>query len=231
MEVHVLNVDCLKISLENEYSNLLVMREALIQGPVKAEDEYSFFEDRAIFISEKYKVCTKEDYLKGKDEFEKIKAIKKGSKINFWFGKDVFCQVNFWFLLNFLKDKIDTNEFYLVIPKDDENCSFSNKDKREISFKERTLILKEEIEIFCMLWTLFIKKEYEDMKDKIQTLKNKYPFLKETITALININKVEEEIRTLYLKEQNFEKLFKKICKDYSIYGYGDIQVKYLLNL
>ena len=229
MEYHILNGDCLKETLKNEYSNLLVMREALVQGPIEEKDETSFFEKRANFISEGYNACSKETYLKGLSEFEKIKAIEKNSTINFWFGKDVFCQVNFWFLLNLLKNKIETNNFNLIVPNENQNCSFSNKEKREESFKKKIAISKEDLKIFCKLWDLFTQKQYTKMKQEGKVLESNYPFILETIEAIINIHKVEKEFIQLSIKENNFKKLFQEISKEYSIYGYGDMQVKYII--
>lgn len=227
MEVHILNGDCLKKKLKDKYSNLLVMREALMQGPIEEKDEKSFFENRALFLSKEYNVCTKEDYFQGMDEFIKMKAINEGTIIHLWFGKDVFCQVNFWFLLKFLEDKIETNDFYLVSPRQGNDCSFSKKSKE--AFKKRTHITKEEFKIFCKLWTLFVNKEYLKMENEIESLKDKYPFLIETIEAIKNIAKVEKEFLKLYKEEKDFKKLFQKVCKDYSIYGYGDLQVRYIV--
>jgi len=229
MEYHILNGDCLKETLEDEYSNLLIMREALIQGPIEEKDETSFFEKRADFISEEYKACSKETYLKGLSEFEKIKAIEKNSIINLWFGKDVFCQVNFWFLLNLLKNKIDTNDFYLVLPNENQNCSFSNKEKREESFKKKITISKEDIKIFCNLWDLFTQKQYTKMRQEGEVLESNYPFILETIKAIINMQEVEKEFIHLSIQENDFKKLFQKISKEYSIYGYGDMQVMYII--
>lgn len=228
-DYHILNGDCLKESLKDEYSNLLIMREALMQGPIKDKDETIFFKKRAQFISQEYKACTEEEYLKGLDEFEKMKEIEDNTNINLWFGKDVFCQVNFWFLLDYLKDKQDSNSFYLVSPEEDKNCSFSRK--RDNSFKNRVLISKDDFKVFSKLWNLFIEKEYKKMPKEIKSIEKKYPFLEETIQAIINMEDVEKEFIKLHKKENNFGKLFQKICQDYSIYGYGDLQVMYLLGI
>lgn len=229
MEVNILNGDSLKNLLKDEYSNLLVMREALMQGPIDDKDMNDFFEKRAIFISEEYKACTKEEYLAGINEFNKIKEIKKDLNINLWFGKDVFCQVNFWFILNFLKQKIDTNEFFLITPKESQDCSFFDKEKRDKAYQKKIHITKKDLIIFCTLWKLFQKKQYSKMQKEIEEIQLKYPFLKETIKAIENLQNIEKEFKKLYKKEKNFGTFFQKICKNYSIYGYGDLQVSFLI--
>lgn len=225
---NIVNGDHLKNLLEKDYSNLLVMREALMQGPIQETDINSFFEKRALFISNEYKACTKEKYLEGMDEFHKIKKIEDGAEINLWFGKDVFCQINFWFLINFQQEKFDTNDFYLISPKECQDCSFTNKEKRVVSFEKKLLISKKELKIFSKLWNLFVNKQYLKIQEEIQKIESKYTFIKETVEAILNMGKVEEEIQKLSTEEKDFYKLFDKVSKTYSIYGYGDLQIKYI---
>ena len=207
------------------------MREALIQGPIKEKDETLFFKKRAEFISQEYNACTQEKYIKSLDEFEKMKEIEKNADINLWFGKDVFCQVNFWFLLEYLKNKKDSNNFFLVFPKENESCLFSNKKSRKYSLENRVAISKDDFIVFSRLWNLFVQEDYTKMLKEIETLEQKYPFIEETIQAIISMKDVEKKFIKLYKKENNFKKLFQKISQEYSIYGYGDLQVMYLLGL
>ncbi len=228
-EYNILNGDCLKEQIKNQYPNLLIMREALMQGPLQKEVNDDFFNKRATFISQEFKACTKKEYLNDIDEFDKIKAIEDNCDINLWFGKDVFCQVNFWFLLNFLKHKKDTNKFYLISPKEDQDCSFSHEDKRVESYENKTLIGKEDFDIFCKLWSLYVDKQYSKIDQEANAIYNKYPFLKETIKAIENMQDLEKEFIKQYKTGTKFKDIFLKICDEYSIYGYGDLQVQYIL--
>ena len=43
--------------------------------------------------------------------------IRDNSDINLWFGGDLFCQVNLWFVLNLLKENLSECKLFLIIPK------------------------------------------------------------------------------------------------------------------
>lgn len=230
MEYHILNGDCLKEKLKNKFSNLLVMREALVQGPTKANDLDYFFEKRALFISKEYEICSKEQYLNDtKNEFTKMQNIQKNSNINFWFGNDLFCQINFWFLMDFLKEKQNTNNFYLVIPQGQANCSFGNEQNIEESFNKRIKISNEDISIFAKLWKEFQEENHSSMNDITVTIREKYEFIGQTIDALIDKSNIDETLHKLSKEEKDFQELYKKFSLLHPIYGYGDIQVAYIL--
>lgn len=229
-EYHILNGDCLKEKLKDKFPNLLIMREALIQGPTKGNDLDDFLEKRSLFISQEYKACSKEQYLDDtKKELIKIKNIQQDSNINFWFGTDLFCQINFWFLIDFLKDKKTINSLYLVIPQEEENCSFGSNKNIEKSLKKRIEISDQDIRVFVKLWEKFQEEDYASMKKLIKDTMRKYNFLDKTIDALINKSNINETIRKLSKEEKDFKKLYKNFCLLHPIYGYGDIQVEYLL--
>ncbi len=224
---HITNGDNLKQLLQDEYSNILVMREALCQGPIQDDN---FFENRSQFISQEYKACTQEQYLESIEEFEKIKNIPDNMDINLWFGTDVFCQVNFWFLIAFLNNKHDSNSFYLVLPCSEQNCSFGNKEYAKTAFTNKIQLTSDEIEQFSMLWKAFQKDDYETIENIVKNLQNRFSFLPEAVEAMVNLPKCLEELSAFNKMHDNFIDTFKEFSETYSIYGYGDLQVKYLLN-
>lgn len=95
-QYHILNGDCLfKIFPKNLQGEIIIWREALIDGPVSRDN---FFQDRERFISENYSAEGNYSEMVLK-EFEKISNISENEKVFLWFEEDAFCQVNLWFLL------------------------------------------------------------------------------------------------------------------------------------
>ena len=104
-EYHILNGDALKEQFpEDIKGTLIIARECLIEGNVDGDTFDSFFNNRAQFISKNYG-DTKEAYLQNvKTEFQKILTLEPDSNVNLWFEDDLFCQVNFWFIIHLLSE-------------------------------------------------------------------------------------------------------------------------------
>src|SRR5688572_17976133 len=100
MNVHVLNGDALKENFPLA-GDIIVCREALVDGPVDALSFESFFEDRAAFIAESFD-AEKDSYVNlVRNEFDRLANCNHESAIHLWFEHDLFCQVNLWFILYF----------------------------------------------------------------------------------------------------------------------------------
>ena len=81
-----------------------------MDGPLFQEN---FFETREKFIRENW--SPDGDYQKMViDEFLKIKEVEGGFEVYFWFEDDLFCQINYWFLVNELADR--TLDLFRVFP-------------------------------------------------------------------------------------------------------------------
>ena len=73
MKVHILNGDCLQSTLQAK--NAIIMREMLIEGPLKADSLEAFFYQRADYLEKTYAIPTEEYNKKTVTEFKKIKQI------------------------------------------------------------------------------------------------------------------------------------------------------------
>jgi hypothetical protein len=51
-----------------------------------------------------------------KAQIENLKNIQPGDTINLWFEHDLFCQVNMWFVIHFLRSANISNDVYRVMP-------------------------------------------------------------------------------------------------------------------
>lgn len=193
----------------------------MVDGPLSEEN---FFKVREAYIS----TFTEDtDYEKKViSEFKKIENIEDGSQVNFWFEDDLFCQVNFWFLISSLKQKSVSK--YRVFPKDQLKVFAFSDEQELLSLKdEAQLISDSETDTIITLW-----QDYQG-----NTLKKEYPtsqILRNLPEILIAQENRFNGVLRAYLKEllhsdSEFKTIFKKFQKDYPIYGFGDLQLKNLL--
>lgn len=237
-QFHILNGDSLRQQFpENIQGDIIVARECLIDGDVKGENLEELFASRAKFLSQNYGGTEQNYYDKTASEFLKILEINDNSDLNLWFEDDLFCQVNFWFVVNLLLKKGKNNQIFLVRPQIHTQYGFSGLKKSElISIYEDRLILTE-LDKISGLWESFQNDDTKKMIVIANELKNNYPFILSAVKAHIqripmngnlgrpteSLIKIMEEFRT-----EEFGLVFREFNRRESIYGFGDLQVKRL---
>lgn len=237
---HILNGDALKsqfpLSLRGE---IIITRECLIDGNIKGENLNDLFRNRANFISENYPNNSKKDYYeKTVNEFEKILNIADKSEVNLWFEDDLFCQVNFWFVLHLLMESKKALKIYLVRPQKLSRYGFGTLSKDELIDLYSNRILLKQKEILSQLWSSYQKNEMDKLTEQANLLKEDYPFILKAVKAHIlripkegylgrPIESLKEIIRDF--KTTDFTIIFKEFNKREFIYGFGDDQVRQLL--
>ncbi|PZU91350.1 MAG: DUF1835 domain-containing protein [Chryseobacterium sp.] len=229
---HITNGDYLAEELKNTSikGEIIVCREALITGTLKADSLEEFWEVRAKSIADDYNVSEKSYYENSVSEFEKILNIPEGSEVNLWFEDDLFCQVNLWFCISLLS-KIDDLKIYRVFPKiDAENYwkgfSDSNHSDLEDLLESKVVFNKNDIELTLKLWKAYQNNDMDSLKQLSYNQSNCFHFLKEVTDAYINI-KPENFIRNQIENGlTDFDSVFKKFQKELGIFGFGDLQVR-----
>ncbi len=239
-QYHVLNGDSLKEMFPDIIEGeIIVMRECLIDGEVQGQTREAFFETRATFLSMNYGGSKQDYYQKSVKEFDKINLIQKDSKIHLWFEDDLFCQVNLWFVAHLLVENNRMDHVYLIRPETHDQYGFGGLSKTELNeaYTKRTEL--KHLAAIAELWTLYQNNESERMLEVAIKLEARYPFLiravKAHIDRLPNGNLEGRPLRSLraIMKELNtkdFAPIFREFTKRESIYGFGDLQVKRLLN-
>jgi len=98
MVYHILNGDSLAHKFPNTQigGNIIVMREALIDGDLSGENLHDFWQSRAKQVG----VTEAQYYHRVVSEFEKLMNAPANSEFNLWFEYDLFCQVNMWFVIS-----------------------------------------------------------------------------------------------------------------------------------
>lgn len=220
---HILNGDCLAEKFpKNLEGESIIWREALIDGPVS---DNNFLENRKKFITENYDSESNYDELVVK-EFQKMQNIPEGSAVFFWFEDDLFCQVNFWFLISNLN--LRNKKILRVFPKDKEK-GFAETNENDLleMFDSAKEINDTERKLISDLWKGFQQNNL--LKNaSLEIVRN----VEELIIANENIfnGALESQIIDIQKTAETFEEVFTIFNQKYPVYGFGDLQLKRLMN-
>ena len=171
-------------------------------------------------------------------EFMKTQDIPEGAEVNLWFEQDVFCQVNLWFTC-YLFDHFNVrNDIYLVMPEKQTQYGFAWYKPNQLLglWKKRKQFVH--MKSFAHLWECYAKNEVEALDNAGRELHMEYPFLVSAIGAYLEsipnnewlgrpVNALQIIVKELGTNQ--FGAVFQEFCKRESIYGYGDLQVKRLM--
>jgi len=232
MIFHILNGDALAARLKSISGEQIIMREALIEGPLEFENLNKFLALRAKHFESCYQDDKYHSYTT--PQLLKLKTIKHEDHVILWFEEDLFCQANLWFLLYYLiKNKIFN--LSLVLPNTSTPYSFANMSDLDLksALKNRTPL--QHLSKLTLLWKYYSANELSQLSLLGNQLEE-YPFIARAITAQQMreaVNGLNHPQRVLLaiskeLKTQEFAKIFPLFCLRASIYGYGDFQVKRL---
>ena len=187
MKVHILNGDCLQYVLQAE--NALVVREMLVEGPLKADSEESFFHLRADYLEKTYGIPASEYQQKTVSEFKKMHRIPKHSEVYLWFDFDLYCFVHLLFIIElFQADK--TLKLYVVRPLRKRKFriwrgfNLHTKDDLMQAFSQKTKLSRKDIQAFRHVWKR-LGKNSSGLHHRLVPFLNKhlqdYPLLEKAI--------------------------------------------------
>ena len=240
-QYHILNGDALKAQFPKKLSGeLIIARECLVDGNVHGSDLEELFGARAQFISTHYEGYTEQDYYKnGVTEFKKVQNIQGPADINLWFEDDLFCQVNFWFVVYLLHQSGQENSIFLVRPPKHTPYGFGGLDESELNFIYEQRVLLTEIPEIASLWSSYQTGNIQQLLNTAKALKEQYPFILPAVQAHMdripngeNLGRPKQALLRIMgkLKTQEFGPIFRAFNQEESIYGFGDLQVKRLLD-
>ena len=235
-QYHILNGDSLKNQFPNEINgDIIIARECFVDGDVKGESLDELFTSRANYLSKNYGDTCQYYYDHIVPEFQKMLNIRDNSDINLWFGGDLFCQVNLWFVLNLLKENLSECKLFLIIPKKYYCQGFSLWNESDfLSAIENRLKLKK-VNKLSRLWKYYQDNNIELLIKASKDFKNIYPFIYNAIDAYIQmipkngrLGRPVESLTNIMidLNTKDFGHIFKEFNKREKIYGFGDLQVK-----
>ncbi|WP_415324761.1 DUF1835 domain-containing protein [Chryseobacterium sp. MMS23-Vi53] len=229
---NILNGDCLADQLKETTIGgaMIVCKEALVIGPLFAENLNVFWKMRSEFIAKEYHVEASDYFDKTFPEFEMILNIPDESQVNLWFEDDLFCLANMWFCISLLS-KNKRLKLYRIFPKTSEKdhwkgFSVSTNSDLEEALQARILFKENDIDLALQLWKAYQSKDRNQLKQLSKNQSDCFHFLDEVIEVYLN-NHFEVFIKNLVENgTKDFNLIFEKFQKKFAMLGFGDLQVK-----
>lgn len=238
---HILNGDCLFEQLKNTSieGDFIVCRECLIDGDVKAQNLNDFWGIRANHISKTFHVIPDEYYRKSVKELEKIINIPEKSEVCLWFENDLFCQVNMWFCLSLLADRLDLKicRIFPIVENQDEiwkGFSNANSPSLEQAYLQRVVFSQHSVDLGVKLWQAYQNDEFTSLSQLSSIESDVFQYLEDICQAHIDrfpndnsLGRPERVIQDIIQQTTtDFYPLFSIFSEKEGIYGFGNLQVK-----
>lgn len=242
---HILNGDCLaeqlkQTTIQNEY---IICRECLIEGEVNAPNLADFWKIRARFITENYGATSEDYFERTVREIEKLNTIPSNAEVCLWFENDLFCQANMWFIISLLVAQ-PTLKVFRIFPKINKlsdtwkGFGIATTETLEHAFQEKVLFQTSDIILGNNLWTAYKNHDFEKLTELSKIPSNCFQNLAEVCQSHIDrfpdnnsLGRPERVIKEIIdTKSADFEVVFAEFSNKEGIYGFGDLQVKSMLD-
>ncbi|MFZ1701221.1 MAG: DUF1835 domain-containing protein [Pyrinomonadaceae bacterium] len=215
---------------------VIVCREALISGPIDAENLDEFWDQRARFILAEYAEDEIEYQEKVADQLSRLTELTAEDEVNLWFEYELFCSVNMWFCLSLLSNT--DAKVYRVEPigldvlERWEGFGKFAADDLKACFELRTELTKNDVDLGSLLWDAYRHKDQAGVNSLADTESTCFPYLKEVARAAVDEDVEPVEVLRAITQngETDFGKIFVEFKKRAGVYGYGDLQVQALLD-
>jgi hypothetical protein len=243
--IALLNGDCLADQLNGAKLPLetVVFREALVSGPLGGATWEEFWETRVGFLTKQYGATALEVQEKTVAELDKIRSLTDGVELSLWFEDDLFCQVNLWFVLNLLSESQNIKIFRVFPPEasptnrwrgfgDASAAALEQAYESKVPFTSSDLVLGKN------LWEAYRLGDRAQLTTLSKSASPCFRQLVEVCQAQLDRisedpserrpEKVIMELFTMGITD--FDTLFSQFSEREGIYGFGDLQVRELLD-
>ncbi|EMR03878.1 DUF1835 domain-containing protein [Cesiribacter andamanensis] len=244
-QLHILTGDALLEAFPQEAlpGKRLVFRECLIEGPLEISSEQTFWQERARFLQRAYGVAPQEYEQKTVQELRQVANTAPGSEINLWFEDDLFCQVNLWFLLSYLKARGVEKQLYKVFPLQKRGESpwagfgWHSAEELQQCYARRLPLSSQELDLGIALWQAYARQDAAQLKALSSQPTAAFRQLPELIQAQLARNPEGglpglPQQQLLALQQEgylDFPALLQEFSRRYPVWGFGDWQLKRLL--
>jgi len=239
MKIHVLAGDALagnfkNLGLEGE---IVVCRECLVEGDVRAENLEDFWKVRAGFIKSVYGEDEEKYFVGVVGEFEKLKNLAPDAEVNLWFEYELFCQANMWFCLSLLQKT--KGNVYRVAPtvrtETDVWKGFGNLSAEDLRkcFAARVKFADEDLARGAELWKAYQNADYEKLEKLSEIESECFPRLKEVCRAEMEKGFRPQKVLREIIENgsTDFAEIFPEFSTRAGVYGFGDAQVKRIIEV
>ena len=243
MSYHILNGDSLfhqllETGIEGAY---LICRECLIDGPLYGEKLTEFYDNRAAYIERIFDEKPEKYYEYVVPQFQQIEAIHPNDPVFLWFGDDLFCFINLCFVVHLLdRHRHRQNNFVIKAQLNDwqEFGSMSPSELRT-AYQNRQPLSASDFRLLLDCWQGFSNQNLPQLAHLATQQTTNFPKLYEVIQAHIDrfpidgsVGRPQRSLQILkkQLNTDDFNKIFRAFCIQEGVYGFGDSQVRQLLN-
>lgn len=242
MTYHILNGDALaeKFPLSEITGQIIVIREAFVEGPVSMEFSDEFWHKRVEFISLSCQAEKTEYEHQFLSQLLLLDAIKEDDEVFLWFEDDLFCLVNMWFVIYYLSYKT-APRLYRVFPRKDDKRweGFGKAGKEELlqSLNEKQLFNRDEIALSNQLWEAYVDTDRKKLSALSFSDTLCFRFLPKVIQAQLDRHPEDGTpgrphqtlIEILNDGNTNFYEIYEAFWQKDAIYGFGDLQIYNML--
>src|SRR3954453_1716913 len=194
MTYHILNGDALidRFVATGLSGEVIVMRECLVEGNLSGDTSSAFYEERAHYLSATYNADKESYFANVVSEFEKLNAAPNHAEFNLWFGYDLFCRANMWYLLSLLHHLPITKQVFVVYPSylqgNDIWKDFGSATPVDLisSFNNRIHFSDTDLQLGKDLWTAFKNDDLNALGQLSIQYSGPLPYLEEVCKAHIN---------------------------------------------
>jgi len=243
--VALLNGDCLAEQLKGTelLVERIVFREALVSGPLDGATWEEFWETRVRFLTQNYGATAQEVQEKTVTELEKIRRLADGVELSLWFEDDLFCQVNLWFVLNLLSESHHI-KIYRIFPPESSQANkwrgFGDASAAALAqaYESKVPFNSSDLALGKNLWEAYRLGHSAQLAALSKNVSPCFRHLKEVCQAQLDRisedptkRRPEKVILELLAKGiTDFDTLFSQFSEREGIYGFGDLQVRELLD-
>ncbi len=241
MIYHILNGDCLAMQLaETAISGeVIICRECIIEGPLSPFIDEKFWHRRSEFIGLAYDE-TEEGYNdKVRSQFNLIANLPNDAEVNLWFEDDLFCQANLWLILHLLHQQDHKGAVYRVFPVIPQSVDHwqgfgtSTGAALEQALAQRVLFTIADMAFGEAIWQTYSTSNFEELVKLSHADTKLFNRLPEVVQAHIerfyHPSRPIKAIKDIIAEGKNtFKEVFPEFTRRQGIYGFGDLQVKWL---
>jgi hypothetical protein len=213
----------------------LVCRECLIEGDVSGATLDDFLMNRATFFNGAYGEDPTNYNANVASQLRKLTEMSGLDEVNLWFEYELFCSVNMWFCLD-LVSKSDAAIYrvapgYLTVGHRWDGFGRATADDMRRCYEARIKLSVDDIALGSKLWHAFQNSDKDGLRQLGKQESPAFPYLDELCEAAIDCETgpaaILKEIRNEGITD--FGLLFAEFRRRAGVYGYGDGQVKRIL--
>ena len=233
MPTHILNGDSLKEQFPaNIGGQVIIMREALVSGPVQAGTLEELYDLRAAYLLEAFGPQEKKYHDHVVPEFEQIISIPGDEKVYLWFEEDLFCQVNMWFCIYLMSFSSHSGEVNWVCPDNQLEYGFGAYKAEELNklLNHARILSRDELNTISQMWLALQSDDIPRLEEYAANLKGDLKAVQ--IAVKIRKDQLEgkpgDQIRAIidHTGADSFGTVFREFTQKHPSYGFGDLQVK-----